>query len=97
MRRLVVHAARHDLQRLTAALREFVRGDVNLVGHRLQHDVPALDRRLGIGKRRAPRRALNHTGNQRRLAQPRFATSLPKKMRDASATPWIANEPRCPR
>ena len=26
-----------------------------------------------------------------------LATSLPKKMRAASATPWMANEPRWPR
>ena len=27
----------------------------------------------------------------------RFVTSFPKNSRDASATPWIANDPRCPR
>jgi len=29
-----------------------------------------------------------------RLTLGAFATSFPKKMRDASATPWIANDPR---
>ena len=73
-----------------------VRADEAGVGHRLQDDVAALLGALGIAERRQARRRLDDAGDRRRLGERDVATSLPKNSRAASATPWIANEPRWP-
>ena len=69
VRRLVVHGARHDSERLFDCRLGHLGRDELLIGHRLQYDVAAFDRPLGIGKWRPGAWALNHAGNQRRLAE----------------------------
>ena len=74
------------------------RGDEVGVGHRAQHDVAALLGALAVDERRVIDTAIWMTpAISAASASVRLLTSLPKKMRAASATPCSANEPRLPR